>query len=277
MPITVFYDSTRSDDGSPPWASHRDFRKLADNLTYTATEVEDDADATAWETPCAQNIVNGLVLIDGPYDAYDVIVGVMGTTNETGTLTGTGRVTGGLAWTITDAQQAPIAKGTLSAQAPPAATRVTPFGASFGMRIPNGVKTRVCGCTTAGGIQISPNPGSFYASMKSDVIMAWYIQFLMAWIKVPTGTGAQIPVPFPVVPGGVTLGGDMNWDLYFYLLQRNFGAFFGALTLQQATEDFQDPDLKRQIGLAAGVMENPEVRNRQATTEAALGRPMRQR
>jgi hypothetical protein len=275
MAITIFYDSSRNsnEDGTPFWASHKEFRKLGPNSVFTATEVEDDADASVTETPCVQNLVDGYVLIDGPYDAYDVIVGVQGLVVEKPTVTGTGRVFGGLTWRITDDKNAAVASGKLAAPLATPVMPTVPFAAAYMTRVPNGKKTRVCGASTAGGITIPPAPTAFYASAKVDVTLAWWVQPMVALIGVG-GTGAFAPIPVGGIPGLFEIGGDLSFGNF---LQRNIGGLFNQIFFQRATEDFQDPQLRKSIGLAASTLEMPETQERLEQARQTIGKPFRER
>lgn len=270
MAIKIYYDVSQSDAGSPWWASHREFDRVADNVTASSSEVEDDADSSEWETPCAQNNVDGYVLISGPHDYYDVIVTVAGTATDIGQKTGTGRVSGGLGWRFTDHNYVPFASGIHAAGSTTGAGTPQAVSAPFPRRIPNNKKVLACSCTVNGGIQIAPNPGNFYVSTKTLLTMTWSIAFVLAWshIDVPSGGGViSVPIPFPV-GSDVTSGPLSYWELLGENVGAVTGAFRSALApsgpakLVRMAEDFQDPELKRQVGEAAQILEDPDVKRK---------------
>jgi hypothetical protein len=216
-------------------------------------------------------------LIDGPYNAYDVVVGVTGLVVEKVKITGAGRFTGGLMWRIRDDKDVPVALGSVRAGGLPAASpNSVPFAASYAMRIPNGIKTQVCVCSSAGGITIPVSATPFYVSIKVDVTLAWWVQPMVGLIDVGGGTGLQVPVRVVGIPGIVVPGGDLS---FANMLQRNLGVLLGGTVpnFQKATEDFQDPELRKQIGLAADVLELPETQERLEQARQTIGKPFRER
>lgn len=264
MAISIKFKVSHDEGGSPFWASHREFRRIAQNVTASSAEVEDDADSTDWMTPCAQNRVQGHVQITGPYAFYDVIVTVNGTATEIGQQIGTNRVVGGLSWSYTDHLMNPQASGRFLASALPAAPRSTPVAYSYPMfRIPNDTLTLVCTNTIAGGIQIAPSPTFFITSVKVVLGMTYSIQFLQAWSWVNSG-GVPVLVPFGV-PGGqdVTVGGGEVASLGVAKnpLPALASPALGAALIRM-DEDFDEPALKKEIALAADVLEHPPTAQR---------------
>ena len=271
MAIQVYYDASNADGGSPPWASHKDYDRLADNLTVSSAEVEDDSDNDEWETPCVENNVQGYVLVSGPYDYYDVIVTMAGISQGIGAKTGTGKVTGGLGWHFNDDKDNTIQKGMYLVGQNIGGAPPVPVNSSYTMRLQNNKRTKVCSCSIAGGIQLAPNPnGNLYVSTRAITTMSWSIQFLFGWSFINisiNGGNVTVPVPFDV--GGNISSGPLS---YSELVSNNVGSLLAGFRtmggqqinaeLVKMDEDFQDPELKRQIGEAASVMENPDIKQK---------------
>lgn len=176
MPTDIKYDVANSNGGSPWWASHKEFVWLNPNRGRTRSEVEDDADSSDWETPCIQNRMDGFVTIRSDFDYVDANVIVWGRAVESGRVNGNGKVTGGLAWHYSDFKGNRFSTGRIDGASPPATPKVTKVYTTYPMRIRNLRKTKVCEATSAGGIQIAPNSGSFYVSTVVTILMGFVVQ-----------------------------------------------------------------------------------------------------
>ncbi len=268
MTIKIYYDASQHDGGSPFWASHKMYDRVADNAIVCSSEVEDDANSTDWETPCVQNSVNGFVLISGPHDYYDVVVTVTGTSTDIAQRTGTGRVTGGLGWRFDDQNGSAFAKGMHKGGSVAGTGTPTAVTGTFLRRIPNNKRVRVCSCSANGGIQIAPNAGNFYVSTKTLLSMTWSVAFLLAWsyTDVPNGSGGAVTIPIPhgvgtdITTGRISFGEALGENFEVYTRPSRLGA--EAVHLVPMDYDFQDPELKRSVGEAAQILDNPKVKQK---------------
>lgn len=248
MPADITYDIANSDGGSPFWASHKEFTLMASNLGKTRAEVEDDADSSDWETPCIQNRMEGFVTIRSDFDYIDANVTVWGHAIESGTVTGTGRVTGGIAWVFSDYKGSRFASGRIDGASPPAAPKATPAYTTFPMRIPNLRKTKVCDAVSAGGIQIAPNPGSFYVSTVVTIVMGFVVQPINGYFH-----GHEDSTAFASASGQPVLLASA---------ETGSGSLVSSgrpTVLYKSGEQFYDAQLRKEIGEMASAFEGEEM------------------
>lgn len=265
--ITVRYDMTNTQGGTPFFASHKEFERLKETVAFLSGEVEDDA-SSKWETPCLSNNVIGYVTINGPYPVYRVVVNINGSVVEDNTLTvQSGNVKGGLSWTYNDDTGALISRGLIQPSPELRVPRVTQVAHSFPMTVPNNVTTRLCSAGINGGIIIAPNQ-TVYSSVRVKLHLSYYIQFVNAW-------ASPRRIQLFLDEGETTIEKrTIRQEIEEGIGGLLPGALFSFVDIS-ASPDFQDPALAEQTGLLANLFDTAEIQRRIEASAKDIERPFR--
>ncbi len=204
MPLDIQIYFSNSVGGSPDHSSRKFFREISADSALIVSQLHYN-EAHWWEsrTPCLQNLLDAIVVIDGDQAFYDVAVTVEGTVYEHGSNSGIPRVSGGMTWRYDDDRSQSQAKDMMRAKAPPPPPRITPVGFQYAKRIRDGIPTVVARTVTTGAMTITNPASGGLVSLQNVNILKVGINFLLGW-GVAEDSEYQVAMADPGGPGTAT-------------------------------------------------------------------------